>query len=51
MAAGQHLMSEGSNDELSKLLVEALRIADAQGRDIVALYIVGALDSLAPKSR
>lgn len=44
-------MSEGSNDELNKLLVEALRIADAQGRDIVALYIVEALDSLALKSR
>ena len=51
MAAGQHLMSESSKDELSKLLVEALQIADAQRGDIVTLYIVEALDSLAPKSR
>ena len=44
-------MSECPPDELRELLLEALRVAEGLGQDLVALYVTQALDSLSPQAR
>jgi hypothetical protein len=44
-------MTEGQQEELRRLLLEALRVADELGHDLVALYITQAIDTLSPQAR
>jgi hypothetical protein len=44
-------MTVDKQGELQELLLQALQVAEELGRDIVALYIMHAIDTLSPRLR
>jgi len=51
MIGGNCVTAGDKQGELQKLLMEALQVAEELGCDLVALYIINAIDTLSPRLR